>query len=218
MIKENYYYVYLHRFSNGTFYVGKGLKNRAFKGKRNRLWKELESLYGNPIRGIYRENLESSESFELEQTLAILLKEAGFELCNIKVTGTGGTPHSEETKKQISEKHKGKKLTTEHKNKVSLSLTGIKQSFETKLKRSNSLKGNKNGLGYKHTESALKKIGETAKIVKSKRVVQKDLDNNIIAEFYSAAEAFRQTNISNIPIVCRGIRNVAGGYKWEYVN
>lgn len=54
-----------------------------------------------------------------------------------------GKPHTQETKKKISDSHKRKKLTEEHKKKISKSHTGIKKSppsQETKDKISKALK------------------------------------------------------------------------------
>ena len=48
--------------------------------------------------------------------------------------------------------------------------------------------------------------------------VQQILDGNVVAEFGSAQEAFRETGISqgNISSVCRGDRSMAGGFFWRY--
>lgn len=51
-----------------------------------------------------------------------------------------------------------------------------------------------------------------------KRVVQKDINNNIIKIYNSLTEASSCTNITNscISRVCNGERKLAGNYKWEY--
>ena len=64
--------------------------------------------------------------------------------------GKPGTPHSEETKRKLSEAHKGHKFSEEHKRKLSESLKGRKAwnrglkmkpvSDETKRKRSEKMK------------------------------------------------------------------------------
>ena len=36
--------------------------------------------------------------------------------------------------------------------------------------------------------------------------------------YYSSGEARRQTGINNIGAVCRGKRQTAGGFRWEYVD
>lgn len=49
-------------------------------------------------------------------------------------------------------------------------------------------------------------------------VVQLDMDDNAIDEFYSMGVASKATGIPqpNIFKVCNGERNTAGGYKWRY--
>lgn len=47
-------------------------------------------------------------------------------------------------------------------------------------------------------------------------VQQLDMNNNLIAEFESCQEAYRQTKIRNINACCLNNRNHAGGYKWKY--
>jgi hypothetical protein len=49
---------------------------------------------------------------------------------------------------------------------------------------------------------------------------QKDKNNNIIAEYLSQAEAFRQTGIrqGDISACCLGKQKTAGGFIWEFKN
>lgn len=53
----------------------------------------------------------------------------------------------------------------------------------------------------------------------SHRVIQLSLDNNVIAEYCSLAEAEKQTGIGHgqISRVCGGKRKTAGGYIWKFV-
>lgn len=50
------------------------------------------------------------------------------------------------------------------------------------------------------------------------KIILQIKDNQIIAEFYGAAEAERKTNVAkqNIRKCCIHKRNFAGGYRWEY--
>ena len=52
----------------------------------------------------------------------------------------------------------------------------------------------------------------------NKAVVQKDLDGNILSEFYSQSHAQRQTGVNQglISACCRGAVPTASGYKWEF--
>lgn len=55
----------------------------------------------------------------------------------------------------------------------------------------------------------------------SRKVAKKDIQTNeIIAIYDTIALAARENNCDNSAIskVCRGIRNKAGGYKWEYID
>lgn len=51
-----------------------------------------------------------------------------------------------------------------------------------------------------------------------KRIVQKDLDGEVIAEYNSLSEAAKETNIyiSNISNVANGRGKTAGGYMWKF--
>ena len=102
---------------------------------------------------------------------------------------------SNQTRKKLSDSHKGKTFSEEHKRKLSESHKGIShigymlghhhseearrkmskshkgklRSEEHKRKLSESLKGNKNGKGYHHSEEARRKISEAAKIREAKK-------------------------------------------------
>lgn len=66
---------------------------------------------------------------------------------------------------------------------------------------------------------AFRVLGRTNKNNKSsKPVIQYDLQGNYINEYPSIREAQRQTGITAIDKVCKGVQNrtQAGGYKWRY--
>lgn len=66
---------------------------------------------------------------------------------------------SEEAKINMSKAQKGKKLTVEHRKNLSLAQKRRSEfSVEHRKNLSKALTGNKNGLGYKHTEEAKQKI------------------------------------------------------------
>ena len=62
--------------------------------------------------------------------------------------GSFGLEHSEETRKKMSESHKGKKLSDEHKRKISETQRGKKFSDEHKRKMSKSISKTKNTTGF----------------------------------------------------------------------
>jgi group I intron endonuclease len=78
--------------------------------------------------------------------------------------GVVGYQHTEETKKQISEKMKGSKKSAETRAKMSAARLGIKYSEETKSKISASKKGKpSNRLGAKHSDESKALMSESQK-------------------------------------------------------
>lgn len=59
-----------------------------------------------------------------------------------------------------------------------------------------------------------------SQLSRSKKILQFDLQNNLICEYESLSIAGKITNISisNISKVCNGERKQAGGYIWKYTN
>ena len=114
--------------------------------------------------------------------------------------------HSEETKKLISEIHKGKRL-----------------SPQTEFK-----KGEHNGVEFKKGMTPWNKgkklppswnKGLTGKLCHaSKTVLQYDMDGNFIAEWGSTAEIRRILGFSNTAVgrCCRGEYKQSNGYIWRY--
>ena len=132
-------------------------------------------------------------------------------------SGSKGCFQTEESKKKISEKTKGRKgsmlgkhLTEKQRKKVSefaKTRTGDKNPFYGKV----------------HSEEAKKKIG----LANGVSVIQMDLEGNIIKEFSTAKEAalfFNKPRAnSEIIKVCKGYVSPSGkhyitalGYKWKY--
>ena len=63
------------------------------------------------------------------------------------------------------------------------------------------------------------KLGDIAKIMFSRKVVQKDMLGNVLRIYPSLREAERQNEgfcASTISKVCRGIKHTHKGYGWEY--
>ena len=169
-----------------------------------------------------------------------------------------GMKHSEETRKKLSDSHKGrflgeenpmfgKLVSQETREKISKANTGQKRSEETKNKIREKLMGNKNTLGYKHSEDSLKKMSESNKgkhnIPKSEEekklmsernkgrknsnynptpIIQYDINNNLVKEWtdmISILESgFTKRQTQEISRACRGKIKTYFGFIWKYKN
>lgn len=135
---------------------------------------------------------------------------------------------SEETKRKISERNKGKhdywkgkKMSDEHKQKISQGGYGKKRSEITKKNISNSLKGKK--LSESHKLKLSEKSPNKGKLAKNVRKVDKIcLTTKKILKTYDSLEiAAKENNIKNkgnIVMVCKNKRNKCGGFFWKYSN
>ncbi len=156
-------YVYMHRFANGTIYIGAGSGRRAYQSsgsRRNRHWNKLFHNFGPPKIRILKKGLTEGDAMALEMLLIKRLKDKGKSLCNITLGGKGGLgmPVSDETRKLLSIANSGDKN----------SMFGRHHTDDAKRtvgeKNKNRYLGEKSSL-YKHTEhhlvheSGLKFIG-----------------------------------------------------------
>jgi hypothetical protein len=139
------YYTYAYLREDGTpYYIG--------KGKAGRITNSLHriAIPKNEERIIYlKKNLTDEEARKHEIYMIAVLgrKDLGTGILrNMTDGGEGcaGRRMSEETRKKLSEIHKGKKKSIEHRKALSKAKIGKKITEEHKKNMSNSLKGKKN--------------------------------------------------------------------------
>jgi len=177
----------------------------------------------NWLRQLEKENLlERLEISVIEEVNAALLGEreaywisyfrsVGFDLVNTAPggsTGSKGYKHSLEVRKRIGEavakRQTGKKLSTEHREKISRSLIGTKRR-----------------VGKFHTAETKKQISEALQgrqAWNEKPVCQFDKLGTFVNTWKSITEAARSLGLSqgNISEVIAGKRKTCGGFIWKF--
>ena len=217
------YIVYKHiNKINGKVYIGQTALNverrwRNGKGYKTGVFKKAIEKYGwdNFEHIIVRDKLSKEEANLLEVSLIRKYKELG--ICyNITDGGEGacGYKHTEESKKKISNRSKGKKIPEYIKILVSERFKGVALTEEHKLKISIALRGKSK------SEEAKLKMKLNHSYHDLVEVIKCDKNGNIICTYPSIAEASRDTSIlqTHISRCARGKRPSAGGYKWKYKN
>lgn len=205
---------YLHKGDNTPFYVG------YTKSPKTRLNSHRQT-YGIEIEMEEIDECLNKEKKQIESLWIGLFKSWGFDLLNKNKGGGGPLGWSEETKAKYKKWRKDKKP-----------MLGKKQSLITIERKSKALKGRSKPdgfgdmmrevrLGVPKPEGFGDKISKATKGRPSKKikiVVQKDLNDNIIAKYNGIDEAGVKTNSnpSTISKVCRGIFSQTNGYKWSY--
>ena len=204
-----YIYVLLDPRTNKIRYVGKtvNIKTR-FKRHLTEAKSSNISYKNNWVRGLINNGLipiiEIIDMYEFDdwEWLEImwlgLLKSWGFNMTNM--VEAGGQPPSWE----------GKTHSQEHKDKLS------------RLMRENNPAKNMNDEWKKNISEAHKRKGHlalAANEVRRKKVIQYSLNGDFINEYSSITEAAKAVGLktsSPVGMVCRGERNKAGGYRWEF--
>jgi predicted GIY-YIG superfamily endonuclease len=129
----NIYYIYIHTFSNGIKYIGKGKNSRVYRYKdRNPYWTNLFNKYGKPKITFIEKGLSEEEAFRKEIMYIASYRFWGIPLCNFGDGGEGnsGWNHSEATKQKMSNTRKGKKQPSEWVEKRAKSNRGKTRSQE----------------------------------------------------------------------------------------
>lgn len=197
------YTVYMHKNKiNNKVYIGQTRttpeqrwgNGRGYKGCT--LFERAIKKYGwdNFEHIIVEDNLTKEESCEMERALIALYDSTnpknGYNISIGGDSGHTGVPISEEARKKISEANKGKVVSMETRQKMSAARSGITLS-----------------------QSTIQKLRENH----GNAVVQLDKHGTYIKEYFSAAEASRETGIcvSTILACLDNIGNrTAGGFIW----
>lgn len=145
--------------------------------------------------------------------------------------GTLGFHHSQESRASISIKHTGKKRPKDvveriasknrgrkmsEDSKRKMSEAKLNQSFETRQKISNALRGKVRSTS--HCLNISKALKGRKNIWNNKAVLQYSKQGVFIKEWNTISEVSRLANISpgNIVACCKGRLKTAGGFIWKY--
>lgn len=168
-MEEKCYTVYMHICPNNKKYIGITKQNPKYRWghgtnySNNKHFTNAIKKYSweNIQHKILYEHLTKKEAEQKEIELISYYKTTEAEYgYNILKGGNASNGLSNETRKIIADKIRGRKLTEEHKEKIKKSLLGRKMSEEWKQKISKSLTGKK--MSKESVEKArLKKIGKS---------------------------------------------------------
>lgn len=208
---ERRYYVYEHREADTgrTFYVGKGFGNRAWRmDSRNNHWNNVRNKHGLSVHLVY-EGLSERQAFYIESEI---ISAYGREnLCNLTDGGEGISNPSIETRRKLSESHKGIKKSHEERLAMSHRMMGEKNHWYG-AKFSDGHKKNLSVAlsGRTLTKEHAKKIGES----NIKREVHIFLNEKLGGLNICPRNEMLEYGLSKceISMLCRGKRRVAQGW------
>jgi hypothetical protein len=152
--------VYIWRRPCGEpFYVGIGREGRQNSRLRNRhtnsVRGSIERSGGSVIVEIVMRGTREECIAEEARLIALHGRVCdGGTLTNVTVGGECGVPglvHSEESRAQMSESHRGQRRSDAHRDSLRRAMTGQVQTAEARRKTSEGMRGNKNSLGHRQT-------------------------------------------------------------------
>ena len=213
-MKNDNHYIYFHKhpINNNLFYIGIGYNNRCYKftSGRNKLYLDYIKHNGTPLVEIYKNNITREEACILEIKLINKYGRVGIDEGGIllnRSSGGGksnyGVPHSDETKRKISESLEGKpKHSLEQKKKWSKDRSGKTHNWGDKISKTNKGKPKPDGFGTG----------------RYRKVIQFDLDGNFIKEWDCFRDVYQELGIRNASIWSniKGITKQSGGFTWKY--
>lgn len=232
------YCVYRHTFPNGKVYIGYTGQKPQERWCNGTGYKHQQFIYRAILRygwdnvqheivadGLTHEQASALE-IELIKAYDSVNPERGYNVSLGGDCGPGfsgekhpmyGKHHTEESRRKMSESkqgripyNKGKHLSEEHREKLRQAHVGLKQNrtLEWNQKIAESNRGKKRSAETKARNA----------LAHNKAVTQISLNGEIVHHWSSAAEAKRQTGIdaSHISLVCRNIRETAGGFIWKF--
>jgi group I intron endonuclease len=248
-MSQKTYCVYLHTFPNGKVYVGitsQKPENRWKNGKKyayNQLVGRAIEKYGwDAIRhDVLFDGLTETEAknkeIELIKQYNSQNRKYGY---NLTAGGDGMTGFKtyESTKKKLSEINTGKQHTEESRRKMSEAHKGEKAYWYGKQfpdymrkKISEGKKGKKTGedaywYGKVIPESVRRKMSQNhadvsgANNPKARAVVMLDKAGKLVRSFQTVKEAaeYKNCNVCSIRRYCTGAHNDRSGYIWRYVD
>lgn len=240
------YIVYKHTcIKNGKVYIGitshtmeqrAGLTGRGYKAHNPHFWAAIQK-YGWKD-GFTHEVLFTFDTIEEAEQKEIELialydatnREHGY---NVLIGGNCTQHPSEETRRKIAEKSRGRKVSEETKEKIRLANIGRVVSDESRKRMSDAAKkrernplsdetkkkiGDANR-GRKYSEEYCQIMSDRAEKIPVK---QFDEQGNFIAEYESITAAGKALNISksHISDCCKGdkLYKTAGGYQWRFAD
>lgn len=170
-----YVYEHLRADSGAVFYVGKGTGKRChIKGKAHRspFWQRVTEKAGGFRIRIVADGLPEDLAFLVEIERIAQLRAMGVRLCNLTNGGDGvsGWVRTPEWKEKVGKAHRGKVVSQETRDKISKSLqtSGYRHSEDTRRRMSASRMGHTNNLGRKQPEAERLKRANSLKGNKSR--------------------------------------------------